>query len=378
MFHLSYWERETYFDHIDIVIAGSGIVGLNSALNLKRKNPKLKIVILERGFLPYGASTRNAGFACFGSLSELIEDASKWGEQSMLEIVSKRFEGLKLLRKNLGDKSIDYLALGGFELFTNDDQASFEQCQEHLPDYNKLLADITANTNTYSRNNEKIAQSGFAGVEHIIRNECEGQVDTGKMMHALTDAVKREGVEIICGLEVTQFTSLNDGVELTTSAGFSITAGKLLICTNGFARQLLPEVETNPARAQVLITKPIDNLKIEGTFHYQQGYYYFRNVGNRLLFGGGRNLNFEGEHTFEFNVTQQIQTKLEELLNTVILPNTTYEVDMRWSGIMGLGSTKQSIVKLLQPNVYCAVRMGGMGVAIGSIIGLEAAQMILD
>lgn len=378
MFHLSYWERDTYFDRVDVVIAGSGIVGLNSALNLKGKNPKLKIVILERGFLPYGASTRNAGFACFGSLSELIADASKFGEDTMLEIVEKRVAGLNLLRKNIGDKNLDYLALGGFELFTESDNESFERCSQSMQHYNNLLADLTETKGTFGIANEKIAQSGFAGVTQIIKNNCEGQLDTGKMMHALTEAVRRSGVEIICGLEIMQFTSLNNGVELMTSAGFSIKAGKLLICTNGFVQQLLPEIATNPARAQVLITKPLENLQIEGTFHYQQGYYYFRNIGNRLLFGGGRNLNFEGEQTFEFDLTQQIQSKLEELLKTVILPNTVHEIEMRWSGIMGLGSTKQSIVQPLQPNVYCAVRMGGMGVAIGSLIGLEAAEMLLD
>jgi glycine/D-amino acid oxidase-like deaminating enzyme len=48
-----------------------------------------------------------------------------------------------------------------------------------------------------------------------------------------------------------------------------------------------------PARAQVLITKPIDSLKIKGTFHMDRGYYYFRNIDNRVLIGGGRNLDLK-------------------------------------------------------------------------------------
>jgi hypothetical protein len=35
-----------------------------------------------------------------------------------------------------------------------------------------------------------------------------------------------------------------------------------------------------PARAQVLITEPIDNLDVRGTFHLDCGYYYFRNIGS--------------------------------------------------------------------------------------------------
>ena len=83
--------------------------------------------------------------------------------------------------------------------------------------------------------------------------------------------------------------------------------------TNGFAKQLLKE-DIEPARAQVLITKPIPNLKIKGTFHYQMGYYYFRNINNRILFGGGRNLDFKGENTTSFENTELIKKDLQETM----------------------------------------------------------------
>ena len=70
----SYWELKEWFSNIDFTIVGSGIVGLNCAISLKREHPKAKILVLEKGTLPQGASTKNAGFACFGSLSELIDD----------------------------------------------------------------------------------------------------------------------------------------------------------------------------------------------------------------------------------------------------------------------------------------------------------------
>lgn len=89
---LSYWEKTTFFD-FDIIIVGSGIVGLNAAIHLKESAPKLKIAILERGFLPSGASTKNAGFACFGSISELIEQESICGTDALAELIEKRWKG---------------------------------------------------------------------------------------------------------------------------------------------------------------------------------------------------------------------------------------------------------------------------------------------
>jgi gamma-glutamylputrescine oxidase len=156
---------------------------------------------------------------------------------------------------------------------------------------------------------------------------------------------------------------------------FAFSTSKLLIATNGFASQLNIS-EVKPARAQVLITKPIKNLHIKGTFHLDKGYYYFRNIDNRILFGGGRNLDFKAEETTELNQTALIQNKLEELLKTTILPNTSFEVDHRWSGIMGVGNQKKAIVKQISNNVYCGVRLGGMGIAIGSLVGEELANLI--
>src|ERR1035437_4963614 len=106
MKNLSYWEKDIYFDNIDIIIIGSGIVGLNAALTIKQKEPKLKVVVLERGLFPDGASSRNAGFACFGSPSELLEDLKTHTEEEVFKLVDKRWNGLRRLRENLGDKAI--------------------------------------------------------------------------------------------------------------------------------------------------------------------------------------------------------------------------------------------------------------------------------
>ena len=101
-YNLSYWERESFFKDIDVAIIGSGIVGLNAALHLKNLDKNLRVIIVERGSLPIGASTRNAGFACFGSLTELLSDIELRGEDETLAVVEKRWRGLAALRKTLG------------------------------------------------------------------------------------------------------------------------------------------------------------------------------------------------------------------------------------------------------------------------------------
>jgi gamma-glutamylputrescine oxidase len=114
---------------------------------------------------------------------------------------------------------------------------------------------------------------------------------------------------------------------------------------------------------------------IRGTFHFDKGYYYFRNVGNRVLLGGGRNLDILGETTEEFGLSNQIQLQLKNLLENVILPSNSFKIEDSWSGIMGVGKTKSPIIKKINNNTAIGVRMGGMGVAIGSQVGKKLADL---
>ncbi|OBX24254.1 MULTISPECIES: NAD(P)/FAD-dependent oxidoreductase [Bizionia] len=369
--NLSYWENKTWLNQVNYTVVGSGIVGLNCALQLKLQFPKAKILILERGMLPQGASTKNAGFACFGSLSEILDDLKTHSEDEVIELVQKRIDGLNLLRQNLSDQAINYQQLGGYELFNNDNQAFYDTCLTERESINKLLFPVLKEAIFSLKTND----FGFENIhKQLIFNPFEGQIDTGDMMEALLLKVQSAGIKILNNVTVEAYTELNSMVDVKTSH-FQFKTEKLLIATNGFASQLINE-DVKPARAQVLITKPIPNLPITGTFHLDKGYYYFRNINNRILLGGGRNLDFTGEETTVMTETALIQNHLEQVLKTTILPNTAFEIDYCWSGIMGVGNQKKPVVKQLSNHVYCGVRLGGMGVAIGSIIGKDLAQLL--
>lgn len=369
--NLSYWELKNWFSNIDFTIVGSGIVGLHCALALRNKFPDSKILILEKGILPQGASTKNAGFACFGSISEILDDLKSHSEEEVIQLIQKRWNGLQLLRKNLGDSVIDFKPYGGYELFLKDVESIYNECLQKLPFINEILKPIFRNDLFV----KEVDRFDFKNIqEYLIFNPYEAQIDTGKMMHTLLQKANSNNIMILNQVEVAAFHEKRDNVEVAIG-DFIFSTKKLLFATNGFASQLTNN-QVKPARAQVLITEPISNLDIKGTFHLDRGYYYFRNIDNRILLGGGRNLDFEGETTTELGQTELIQNRLEELLKEVILPNSDFKIAHRWSGIMGLGSSKNPIVEKLSENMYCGVRLGGMGVAIGSLIGQELAELV--
>jgi gamma-glutamylputrescine oxidase len=372
---LSYWERKSFLENIDFVIVGAGIVGYSTAIHLRKKYPNAKIVLLERGYLPSGASSKNAGFACFGSPTEIMDDLSRMPEESVWEAVEKRYQGLIYLQELLGNHPIGFEQNGSWDLIKSREDQSYSTTKEMLDYMNDNLYRITGSRNVYTEDSEVSNRFGFGRIATSFKNSLEAQIDTALLNTAFFQICTALGIHVLFDHTVLAYSSLSSGVDVETDKGLMHCAN-LIFCTNGFANALIPKLDLQPARAQVLVTEKIPHLKLNGTFHYDMGYYYFRNIDGRILLGGGRNLDFDGERTTEIETTEKIQNELELLLKEVILPNQSVEVTYRWAGIMGVGSEKRPIIKQLDANVYCGVRMGGMGVAIGSIVGKELATII--
>ena len=299
----SYWEYKEWFAHNDFVIVGSGIVGLNCALQLKTRFPKSSVLILEKGLLPQGASTKNAGFACFGSVSELLSDLKTHSEEEVFHLVKKRWDGLQLLRRTLGDSNINYQHYYGYELFQQ--EVSFEQCTSQIPNINQLLR-LLFNEDVFRTVPNTFSFQKF--IPRYIVNQFEGQIHTGKMMAALLRKAQGLGIKILNSVEATSYSEQQSGVVIQTSQG-ALKANYVLFATNGFSRQLFQE-NVQPARAQVLITKPLKKLHIKGTFHLDEGYYYFRNINHRILLGGGRNLDFKTEEIFKNSGDDKVKERI--------------------------------------------------------------------
>jgi glycine/D-amino acid oxidase-like deaminating enzyme len=374
MKHFSYWENKHFIHHWDALIIGSGITGLTTGIFLKRKFPNWKVAILERGVLPSGASTRNAGFACFGSVSEILDDLTNMSEKEVFELVAKRYEGLNLLRELLSDDQLDYKPTGGFEVFRKGNEELYEECLGSLSYINAELVQCIRRQ-AFKDSSNQIEEFGFSDVDYMIVNELEGTVDTGLMMKNLVLLARESGVEIFNGIEVKALDSSGSTCILDTNIG-EILSERTIVATNGFAQQLIPEVKVEPSRAQVLITSPIKALKWSGCFHHDHGYDYFRDIDGRVLLGGGRHLAKEAEQTDQEGTTDKIQDHLEKILREIILPDQDFKIDMRWSGTMGMGSSKKYIAKKLNDRVYCAVRFGGMGVALASSVSKSLVDLI--
>ncbi|HEX4887605.1 MAG TPA: FAD-dependent oxidoreductase [Luteibaculaceae bacterium] len=367
---MSYWEYKTYFQGVDFCIVGMGIVGCHTALMLRQKYPTAKIVVIDGHSFGASASSRNAGFACFGSVSEIADDVRSSGFEAAINLVHERYQGLQLLRSIHGDDKLGYKQTGGFELFTTQDEERWSMSTDLVPELNRALKSLAPEVYRISPNNKQV----FKQPVKIIENSEEGEIQTDLLYFSMLSALHHNRVFMLRGVRITDFMNENEGVKVSTSVG-DFTCRKLILATNGLTSKLLPHLDVAPARAQVLVTSPLSKVNLTGCFHYDAGYYYFRMIDNRLLIGGARNTDFEGEQTASLENTNAILAHIQSLAETLII-NEPYQIEHTWAGTMGVGQARHPLVDHYASNIIYGVRMGGMGVALGCLVSKKIADLL--
>lgn len=377
MISLSVWEKESFYASKDIIIVGAGLMGLWTAWELLQQNPSLRIVILERNSTPLGASTRNAGFACFGSPTELISDMETMGINEMLKVVEMRYKGIEKIKQHFPDEVLEFEHCGGYECI-NKNSRFWPALDDRISQLNKLLKDITGQRSIFKYAGNKLSDLGLQHFDTLIENSTEAALHSGKLVQALTQELLTKGVTILSGFPVKEWHKDGNGFEVKSETNQSIKGTKLIFCTNAFSNTLLDTTTIQPGRGQIILTTPIPNLPMKGTFHFDEGYYYWRHLGNRILLGGGRNTDFEGENTTDLNGSDIIRNTLIAFLQKHISPTLQYKIEHSWSGIMGFTEDKRPFTGYVKDGAYLAIACNGMGVALTPVIAETIASDILS
>ncbi len=368
----SYWEDRLYFGKPDFIVVGAGLVGMYTAYFLKLAHPDADILVLERGSFGEGASTKNAGFACFGSVSELMEDIERFGKEMVKETLIMRWQGLQLTRSILGDENIGFEEGGGTEIFTTENKELKENCLKNLDFINSLVREAIGMPGVFEYHKGK--PKGTKDIDGFIFNRLEGSLDTSKFNNALYQKCLTLKIRFLFGFKVDAIKGGSNPYIHHEKYGDINTKG-VFVTINGFAGDLISGLDVQAVRNQVIVTEIIEGLVLKGCFHMDRGYFYFRNVDKRIMIGGGRNRLGIDEETPEFGQTQDALNLLKSMLEKHIEGASNVKIDYHWSGILGLGNNKKPIIKLQEPGIFIGVRMGGMGVAICSVVGKQLAEL---
>jgi gamma-glutamylputrescine oxidase len=369
---LSYWERSVLLRPFDFAILGAGLIGKQAAIRIKTKYPGARVALVDRSPVTYGASTRNAGFACFGSVSEILDDFTRSPQDEVLNLLEKRYRGINELVGSFGAEAIGYRPTGSHEVFT--ERTELEKAREHLDGINILLRDKLGINEVFSLRKDNAF--GMNIEPGLIFNPHEGALNSGMLNEVISEKAHKLGIIPLYGLDIKSISKAQNAYIMEAANGLELTCNQLLIANNAFAAPFLPAEDIQPARGQIIITKPLAGLPFDGIFHSDKGYVYFRNIDERILIGGGRNRFLEQENTYDFEGSSELLQYLKDYLANVVIPGRPFEIDMHWSGIMAMGAEKIPIVTRVDDNLLLCVRMSGMGVALGPVLSREIADLV--
>ncbi len=352
---------------LDVLIVGAGFAGSWLAYFLKKKKPKLNILIVERDAFNLGASARNAGFLSCGNISEWLEDSKEFSWEETMATLRARIDGINIIRNEFGN------SMPSHRCGSIDGDPLTDEKRDLIQKFNRELKE---------QGHDPIFEENEVTIGEATRlaafNNFDGEVNPCELLLALHNQLAENGVKFSFECHADQ---LRDGEALMTRTGksFSLKYHYAFVCTNAFTRHLAPKTAVIPVRGQILVTSPCQTPTTKSLGFFRSGYDYFRFIGDRVLVGGGRLSFKEQENTETLDVTPQIEGYLKQLAERVT-GHANFTIDYHWSGIMGLRKGKHASISDLNQRVSLddkteeVAGFGGWGVTLTPYVMKRRAE----
>jgi gamma-glutamylputrescine oxidase len=356
----------------DIVIVGGGIAGLSTAYWLQKQNSSLKIAIIERHRVGFGASGRNAGFVTCGSTEHFMTLREEYGLDKGLEIWKFSEENRNLLKREIiGDDeaSVDYRQTGSCTVAPS--EAHWEKYKVAAAQMREAQLDVVEVGAA-----EMERDFGVTNFSGGILYKGDGYVDPIKLLEKIRSRLK---VDFFEGTEVFSFHSEAGHASVQTDQG-KFTANKVILTLNAYLPLLAKKFEgiITPNRGQILVTEPLPAF-VKGPCYLTKHLCYFRQLPTgHLLIGGFRNLSIETENTHTDQTTPIIQDALLAFVRERFKHGANAKVAYQWSGIMGFSPDGQMIMGAIpdQENIHVMAGCSGHGMGLSFHAGKVLAESL--
>ncbi|AZZ37926.1 FAD-dependent oxidoreductase [Bdellovibrio sp. qaytius] len=354
----------------DYVIVGGGIAGLSTAYWLLQKDSNLKIGIVEKNQIAFGASGRNAGFVTCGSTEHFIKLKDQFGLEKAVEIWKFSEDNRKLLQEHIiqdnADK-VDFKITGSCTVAANSERWGY---------YKEIAKTMRAqNIDVYEVNASDMDRDyGVTGFEGGIVYAGDGYIHPVKL---LGEILKKLNVYIHENTEVQSVSKSGDVFVIKTDQE-TLHAAQVVITVNAYLPLVNPQFSQLivPGRGQILLTKPLPQF-VKGPCYLTKHLCYFRQLPTgELLIGGFRNLSAETEKTHTDETTAIIQNALYDFVKNHFRLGAQAEIARQWSGIMGYSPDGQMIIGSLfvDPGLHYLAGCSGHGMG----LSFKAAQTLVN
>jgi gamma-glutamylputrescine oxidase len=343
-------------ERVDVAIVGGGVTGLACARTLALAGTSVRLI--EARTAGSGASGRNGGFALRGTAlpydQKPLPDVMRFTEEAVArvrELAGDAFQPVGSLRVANSEAELE-------ELHAEAEAIAADGFEVELRGRDELPASVRG--------------FGLGGLWH----PPDGALDQGRWVRRLAGLAADAGAAVAENTRVTRL----KGTSVHTDHG-TVDADRVLVATDGYGDGLLPELESavTSVRGQVVATGPVDGEVLPCPLYSRYGYDYVQQrADGRLVAGGRRDTNLDGETTNEERTTDEIQRQLEVLIGE-LTHGSPPPITHRWAGLMGFTEDSLPLVGELpgRPNIWVAAGYSGHGNVLGFGCGEAVARAFL-
>ncbi len=370
----SFWldrTSQTAKQNYDVVIVGAGITGLSTAYWLEKEDPALKIAVIEKNRVAFGASGRNAGFITCGSVEHFNRMISKHGLNQALEIWKFSETNLRLLEQEIiegqGNK-IQFEKKGAFSLAAQDNEfVELKKVSEIMTSL-KIPNEVLEGSDVEKR----LGAVNFVGGIKYIDDASTNPVGLLQMLRAKIKSPIFESVEAY------RIDTSEEGTKILKTDKGDFESSMVVLALNGYSANLHPYFRDKifPTRGQCLMTEAVPRF-MEGPCYANFYLDYFRQTPTgELLIGGFRQMEKETEVGYSDHVTDVIQNSLHHFVKTYLPKLADAKITHRWGGVMGFAKDGEPLVGSIpeDPSIFFAGGYTGHGIG----MAFNTAKTLVD
>jgi glycine/D-amino acid oxidase-like deaminating enzyme len=330
----------------EFAIVGAGVTGCACALALAERGRS--VAVYDAGHVAGGASGRNGGFALRGAAPAYDEARERLGRdhaQALWQLSERALNRMGALAGDALRRSASLrLAVDGAEL------ESLRREHDALREDGfavEWLAELSG-----------VCAGRFAGA---IRHPGDGSLHPARWVRRLARHAASAGARFYEEHPIANLDALR--------------ADHVVVATDGYTHGLVPELDAAivPARGQVLATVQLQERLFDVPHYARHGYDYWQQLPDgRLVVGGWRETDLDGETTRVEDVTPAIQERIESFVRDLLgeLPEITH----RWAGIFGVTESKLPYVGPLARDERVWIAAGYSGH--GNVLGLACGELV--
>lgn len=368
---------------VDVAIVGGGYTGLWTAYYLARADPALRVAVLERAFVGFGASARNGGWCSAIFPTSLRKVASTSSRDAAVRMQRAMNDTVREVRDVVAAEGIDCDVRPGGYVSVARNAAQWTRAQREVAgwrdwgfggDHMRLLeADELA---------DRVRMSDALGA--TFTPHCAA-LQPAKLVRGLADAVRAAGVRIYEGTTVQRIGTRR----LDTDRG-RVTADVVVRATEGYTPRLAGmRRDLVPMYSLMVATAPLSDAVWEGigladraTFSDKRHLriYGQRTGDGRLAFGGrGAPYHFASRVDPRFDVDPRVHAMLRRILVELFPAIRGVEFTHAWGGNLGIPRDWYPSVTYDRGTGFAqAGGYVGDGVATANLAGRTLAAEILD